>query len=74
MFEFDFRNIIVLISLSIHVVLLWILFKYGRKTSGGRAYVLAILAIAAWVFPMILYRAHLFGYVVEWARLLYITA
>lgn len=74
MLELDFRNIIVLISLSIHAVLLWILFQYGRKSAGGRAYAVAILGIAGWVLPMFLYRAHVFGYVIEWARLLYVMS
>lgn len=74
MFEFDFRNIIVLISLAIHAVLLWILYRYGKQTHGGRAYTLAILAIAGWVAPMVLYRGHYFGEVVLWARLLYVMA
>lgn len=74
MFEFDFRNIIVAVSLSIHIVLLWLLYRYGRKTPGGRAYSVAILAIAGWVLPMVFYRSHLFGEVVLWARLLYVMA
>ena len=74
MFEFDFRNIIVAVSLCIHAVLLWLLYRYGRKTPGGRAYSVAILAIAGWVLPMVFYRSHLFGDVVLWARLLYVMA
>ncbi len=74
MFEFDFRNIIVAVSLIIHAVLLWLLYRYGRKTSGGKAYSVAILAIAGWVLPMVFYRSHLFGDVVLWARLLYVMA
>ncbi len=74
MFEFDFRNIIVFVSLAIHALLLWILFRYGRKTPGGKAYSIAILAIAGWVLPMTFYRAHFFGEVLLWARLLYIMA
>jgi hypothetical protein len=53
MFELDFRNIIVAISLIIHAVLLWLLYRYGRKTPGGKAYSVAILAIAGWVLPMV---------------------
>ncbi len=74
MFELDFRNIIVVISLIIHAVLLWLLYRYGRKTPGGKAYSVAILAIAGWVLPMVFYRSHMFGEVVLWARLLYIMA
>lgn len=74
MFEFDFRNIIVAVSLIIHAVLLWLLYRYGRKTPGGKAYSVAILAIAGWVLPMVFYRSHLFGEVVLWARLLYVMA
>jgi signal transduction histidine kinase len=74
MFEFDFRNIIVAISLIIHAILLWLLYRYGRKTPGGKAYSVAILAIAGWVLPMVFYRSHLFGEVVLWARLLYVMA
>ncbi len=73
-FELDFRNTIVLVSLAIHAALLWVLYRYSRKTPAGRAYVVSILAIVGWIFPMILYRAHLFGEVVIWARLLYIMA
>lgn len=73
-FELDFRNIIVLVSLSIHALLLWILYRYGRKTPGGAAYSVAILAIAGWVFPMFLYRSHLFDQTVLWVRLLYLMA
>lgn len=74
MFELDFRNIIVAISLIIHAVLLWLLYRYGRKTPGGKAYSVAILAIAGWVLPMVFYRGHIFGEVLIWARLLYIMA
>jgi uncharacterized membrane protein (DUF106 family) len=74
MFELDFRNIIVAISLIIHAVLLWLLYRYGRKTPGGKAYSVAILAIAGWVLPMVFYRGHVFGEVLIWARLLYIMA
>ena len=74
MFEFDFRNIIVAVSLIIHIILLWLLYRYGRKTPGGKAYSVAILAIAGWVLPMVFYRSHLFGDVVLWARLLYVMA
>lgn len=74
MFEFDFRNIIVAVSLCIHAFLLWLLYRYGRKTPGGRAYSVAILAIAGWVLPMVFYRSHLFGEVELWARLLYVMA
>ena len=74
MFEFDFRNLIVAVSLIIHATLLWLLYRYGRKTPGGRAYSVAILAIAGWVLPMVFYRSHLFGDVVLWARLLYVMA
>lgn len=74
MFVFDFRNIIVLISLAIHASLLWILYRYGRKTPGGVAYSVAVLAIAGWIFPMALFRAALFGEVMVWARLLYVMA
>lgn len=74
MFEFDFRNIIVAASLCIHAFLLWLLYRYGRKTPGGRAYSVAILAIAGWVLPMVFYRSHLFGEVELWARLLYVMA
>ncbi len=70
MLIFDFRNIIVLISLGIHALLLWILYRYGRKTAGGKAYAVAILAIAGWIFPMVLYRSNLFGEMLLWARLL----
>ncbi len=74
MFELDFRNILVLVSLAIHAQLLWILLRYGRKTPGGRAYSIAILAIAGWVFPMVLYRTNLFNQGLLWARLLYLMA
>ncbi len=74
MFELDFRNLIVAISLIIHAVLLWLLYRYGRKTPGGKAYSVAILAIAGWVLPMVFYRGHIFGEVLIWARLLYIMA
>ncbi len=74
MFQFDFINIIVLVSLAIHAILLWVLYRYGRKTPGGKAYSVAVLAIAGWVFPMILYRSHLFGETLLWARILYIMA
>ncbi|MEK7131555.1 MAG: ATP-binding protein [Patescibacteria group bacterium] len=74
MFEFDFRNIIVAVSLIIHAVLLWLLYRYGRKTPGGKAYSVAILAIAGWVLPIVFYRSHLFGEVILWARLLYVMA
>ena len=74
MFELDFRNIIVLISLALHASLLWVLYRYTRKTPAGRAYSVAILAIVGWIFPMALYRSHLFGEVLLWARLLYIMA
>lgn len=74
MFEFDFRNIIVAASLIIHAILLWLLYRYGRKTPGGKAYSVAILAIAGWVLPMVFYRSHLFGETILWARLLYVMA
>ncbi len=74
MFEFDFRNIIVVVSLVIHATLLWLLYRYGRKTPGGKAYSVAILAIAGWILPMVFYRSHIFGEVVLWARILYIMA
>lgn len=74
MVEFDFRNVIVFISLAIHALLLWILYRYGRKTPGGKAYSVAILAIAGWILPMTLYRGHFFGEVLIWARLLYVMA
>ncbi len=74
MFELDFRNFIVVISLIIHASLLWILYRYGRSTPGGKAYSVAILAIAGWVFPMILYRSHVFDATIVWAQLLYIMA
>ncbi len=74
MFEFDFRNITVAVSLMIHAILLWLLYRYGRKTPGGKAYSVAILAIAGWVLPMVFYRSNLFGEVVLWARLLYVMA
>jgi len=74
MFELDFRNIIVLVSLMIHASLLWVLYRYGRKTPSGRAYSIAILAIVGWIFPMALYRSHLFGETLLWARLLYIMS
>lgn len=74
MYELDFRNIIVFISLGIHTVLLWLLFRYGRKTRGGKEYTVAILAIAGWVLPMVLYRSHFYGEIELWARLLYIMA
>lgn len=70
--ELDFRNSIVLLSLAIHVVLLWILFRRGRKTPGGKSYALAIMAIAGWIFPMVLYRSHFLGLTELWARTLYI--
>ncbi|PIZ96845.1 MAG: hypothetical protein COX80_00395 [Candidatus Magasanikbacteria bacterium CG_4_10_14_0_2_um_filter_33_14] len=73
-FILDFRNITVLISLAIHASLLWVLFRYGRKTPGGKAYVFAILAIAGWVFPMFLYRSNFLGEAVLWVRILYIMA
>lgn len=74
MFELDFRNIIVLISLAIHASLLWVLYRYARKTHSGRAYSVAILAIVGWIFPMFLFRMHLFGETLLWARMLYIMA
>lgn len=74
MFELDFRNIIVLVSLMIHASLLWVLYRYGRKTPSGRAYSIAILAIVGWIFPMALYRSHLFGETLLWARMLYIMS
>lgn len=74
MITLDFKNIIVLISLAIHTSLILILYRYGRKTPGGRAYSVAVLSIAGWVFPMFLYRANLFGEVVLWARILYMMA
>ncbi len=74
MFELDFRNIIVLVSLAIHAALLVVLFRYGRKTAGGKAYTIAILAIAGWIMPMALYRSNLFGEALLWARLLYAMA
>ena len=70
----DFRNIIVLVSLAIHISLLWVLYRYSRKTHAGRAYIIAILAIAGWIFPMALYRSGLFGQTLLWARLLYVMA
>ena len=73
-FELDFRNIIVLVSLAIHISLLWVLYRYSRKTHAGRAYIIAILAIAGWIFPMALYRSGLFGQTLLWARLLYVMA
>lgn len=73
-FELDFRNVIVLVSLTIHASLLWVLYRYGRKSVGGRAYSVAILAIVGWIFPMVLYRSHLFGQTLLWARLLYVMA
>jgi signal transduction histidine kinase len=74
MIELDFRNIIVLISLAIHTLLLWILFRYGRKSPGGREYAVATLAVAGWILPMVFYRAHIFNEVELWARILYIMA
>ncbi len=74
MFDLDFRNLTVVVSLIIHAALLWILYRYGRRTLGGKAYSVAILAIAGWIFPMILYRSHLFGQTLIWAKLLYIMA
>lgn len=74
MFELDFRNLTVVVSLIIHASLLWILYRYGRRTLGGKAYSVAILAIAGWIFPMILYRSHLFDQTLIWAKLLYIMA
>lgn len=74
MFQLDFRNIIVLLSLAIHVLLLWILYRYGRKSPGGKEYSVAILAIAGWILPMIFYRAHIGGYTELWARILYVMA
>ena len=74
MIELDFRNVIVFISLAIHALLLWILYRYGRKTPGGKAYSVAILAIAGWVLPMTFYRGDFFGETLLWARVLYIMA
>lgn len=74
MFDLDFRNTLVLLSLVVHGSLLWILYRYGRTNPAGKAYSVAILAIAGWVFPMALYRADLFGMVELWARILYIMA
>ncbi len=74
MFELDFINIIVAVSLVIHAVLLWLLYRYGRTTPGGKAYSVAILAIAGWILPMVFYRSHIFGEVILWARMLYIMA
>jgi len=74
MIVLDLRNIIISLSLAVHISLLWILFRYGRKTPGGAAYSLAVLAIAGWILPMIFYRANLFGQAVLWVRLLYIMA
>lgn len=74
MFELDFRNVIVLISLAIHTVLLWILYRYGRKSPGGKEYAFAILAIAGWILPMVFYRAHIANLTEVWARILYIMA
>lgn len=73
-FVLDYQNIIVLVSLAIHGALLWLLYRYGRKTSGGKAYAAAILTIAGWVLPMVLFRSHFLGEVVVWARLLYVMA
>lgn len=74
MFILDFRNIIVILSIAIHVSLLWVLYRYGRKTPGGKAYSVAILAIAGWILPMALYRSNLFGQMLLWARVLYVMA
>lgn len=74
MIELDFRNVIVFVSLAIHALLLWILYRYGRKTPGGKAYSVAILAIAGWVLPMTFYRGDFFGETLLWARVLYIMA
>jgi len=74
MFEFDFRNIIVLISLGLHASLLWVLFRYARNTRNGRAYILAVLSVAGWILPMVFYRSGLFGGQVLWARILYMMA
>lgn len=70
----DFKNILVLISLAIHLSLILILYRYGRKTPGGKAYSVAVLSIAGWILPMFLYRSDLYGQVVLWARVLYIMA
>ena len=74
MFVIDFRTIVVLVSLAINASLLWVLYKYARKTPGGKAYSVAILAIAGWIFPMVLYRSNLFGEALIWVRLLYAMA
>jgi len=74
MIEFDFRNIVVLISLAINFLLLWIFYRYGRKTKSGRTYLFAILSIVGWIAPMVFYRAHFFGEVVLWVRILYVMA
>lgn len=70
----DFQNIIVLISFALTMSLVLILYRYGRSSISGKAYSVAVLTIAGWVFPMFLYRADVFGAQLLWARLLYVMA
>ncbi len=74
MIQFDFKNIVVLIALGINLVILWIIFRYGRNKASGRAYSIAVLSIVGWILPIVFYRAHFFDTVVIWSRVLYIMA
>ena len=70
----DYKNISVFISLLVYTGLLWVLYRYGRKTPGGKAYAVAILAIMVWIFPMVLYRSDFMGEMLLWVRILYAMA
>jgi len=70
----DFRNVVVLLALAINLILLSIIYRYGRKTPGGSAYAAAIASIICWILPMVLYRSEFLGQTLLWVRVLYIMA
>ncbi len=70
----DFRNVVVLLSLAVNLILLSIIYRYGRKTPGGNAYAIAVASIAGWILPMVFYRSDFLNQTVLWVRVLYIMA